>query len=1010
MLIQWHHGSGDFATAANWNPADVPGAGDDAEIDAAGTYTVTSSASETVITLTTVATATLVIANGSTFTMTDGTGTGANAGIIAIDNGSELNPDGTVDNTGRITLNATTASTGIDINSALTLTGNGKVVLSDNAMNELFILGPTLTNVNNTISGAGTLAAISGNFVNDAAGVVDATGIANPLILTTGSNPIVNAGILEATGPGGLEIKSSVENASTSVIAATGAHAVVSILDNSTVTGGTLKTASGGAIDVGAAGVTFDGSTPADPVTNTGSVVVLDSFGLTLLGTIDNSGTITLDSTGDPTTLTVGNGGAALEGGGKLVLTSTDDDDVITGAASTDTLTNVDNTIIGSGELGNGEMTLINEAKGVIDATHSFSFPSMILDTGSDVANAGLIEATAGGVLSIDFSTIDNAPTGMIEATGTNSAVIVDASGVVGGTLTSTNGGAIEIAGDSTFDGSTPTAPITDTGSVSVLDESTLTLLGTIDNNGTITLDSTGDLTQLSIGTGSAALEGEGKVVLAATGDNEITSVAPSDTLTNVSNTISGLGTISAALDNEAKGVVDATAANGSIVMAGNITNAGLLEATTGELVIDNTGVINTATGVIAAMGQSVVLEDGTIAGGTLKTAGGGTILISQADTETFDGSAPAAPISNTGSVAVDNGSTLTLVGTIDNSGTITLDTTGTATQLVIASGGAALEGGGKVTLAPSNDVITGVVADATLTNVDNTIAGGGRLGAGQMALVNDTKGVIDAANGGSLNPLIVDTGANEIVNAGLMEATTGNLLINSLVSNTGTIKSFGASVELESVSNNGALIAAMGTLAIDGADSGTGTATIDNGGKILFGSADTAITQNVTFADNGSADATLEFDALASASPTKIYDGVVSGFSTTKDQIDFAGLTFDGNTTPAKELVGGNTVLTVTEGAASVSVTLAGNHMADHFTIAKESGTGTGTVIVDPPASTLAATAKTPSLVSHAGIGNIALLGSYMASMFASAEGSIGAPTTEAMQSPAVLAHPHAG
>ena len=47
MLIQWHHGSGDFATAANWNPADFPAASDDAEIDAAGTYTVTSSANET---------------------------------------------------------------------------------------------------------------------------------------------------------------------------------------------------------------------------------------------------------------------------------------------------------------------------------------------------------------------------------------------------------------------------------------------------------------------------------------------------------------------------------------------------------------------------------------------------------------------------------------------------------------------------------------------------------------------------------------------------------------------------------------------------------------------------------------------------------------------------------------------------------------------------------------------------------------------------------------------------
>jgi hypothetical protein len=47
-IIHWKIAtSGDFNTASNWNPAVVPGSGDDAIIDAVGTYTVTSSTTNT---------------------------------------------------------------------------------------------------------------------------------------------------------------------------------------------------------------------------------------------------------------------------------------------------------------------------------------------------------------------------------------------------------------------------------------------------------------------------------------------------------------------------------------------------------------------------------------------------------------------------------------------------------------------------------------------------------------------------------------------------------------------------------------------------------------------------------------------------------------------------------------------------------------------------------------------------------------------------------------------------
>ena len=367
---------------------------------------------------------------------------------------------------------------------------------------------------------------------------------------------------------------------------------------------GTLKTASGGAIDVGAGGAVFDGSAPASPIANSGNVSVLDSSTLLLLGRIDNSGSVTLASTGDQTFMSIGDGGAALTGGGKIILTSNGEDGIESGGVGSPTLTNVNNTISGNGVLGDG-LNVINEADGVIDA-NLHSFPTAFLSIAdADVANAGLIEATAGGFLEIDLSPIDNASTGIVAATGTNSVVLVEHGTITGGTLKTASGGVIKVgAGDVTFDGSTPAAPITNTGNVVVEDNSNLTLLGTIDNTGSITLDATANTTELIVGAGGATLEGGGKVILTTAVDNEIASVASSDTLTNVNNTITGLGVIAAALVNEANGVVDATAANGDMIITGGTSNAGLLELTTGGLLFEGpTTVNNTATGVIAAIG-----------------------------------------------------------------------------------------------------------------------------------------------------------------------------------------------------------------------------------------------------------------------------------------------------------------------------------------------------------------------------------------------------------------------
>jgi len=131
-------------------------------------------------------------------------------------------------------------------------------------------------------------------------------------------------------------------------------------------------------------------------------------------GAIANSGVISLLSIGNDTRLVVGAAGLTLSGGGQLTLTN-DSNNAIIGATSAATLTNIDNTISGAGQLGDGQLTLVNRRKGVIDAN---GYNGLVINAGgSTIVNAGLIEATSGGALTIQDN-IDN--TGILEVYNAN--------------------------------------------------------------------------------------------------------------------------------------------------------------------------------------------------------------------------------------------------------------------------------------------------------------------------------------------------------------------------------------------------------------------------------------------------------------------------------------------------------------------------------------------------------------------------------------------------------------
>jgi len=567
---------------------------------------------------------------------------------------------------------------------------------------------------------------------------------------------------------------------------------------------------------------------------------------LTVVGPqIINGGDIVINGgDGLHTYLVLDNTSTALSGGGTVTLTTVPvgGASVIEQGVAGVTLTNVDNTIQGTGVIGNGGLALNNE--GIIDPGLG---GTLFLNGTGGITNTNLLEATNTGTLEIS-TTVNNAA-GTITANG--GTVVLLLATIQGGTLTTVNGGTLETAsgvgGAATLDGST-LGPLTlSTGSTyTTLLSSTTTLLGTINNSGNFQL--TGGDSTLFIGS-NVTLQGGGTVTLST---GSFLAGASGFTLTNVNNTIQGAGTIGdsgLALSNEA--TIDANVSGGTLTLYGltQATNTNLLEATNnGTLQISTT--VDNAGGTIMANGGTVNLAGvGSLAaiiqGGTLTNVGGTLGVSSSDESATLDGSTAAGPITINGSYLTAPDSSTILVGTINNHGNLQFDAG--PTTMVVGSGTqptVTLQGGGMVTLSTPvaggfGATIQPAVNGGTLVNVDNTIQGEGLIGNGGLTLINEVGGIINAnSGGGALTTTLLLDGTGGVTNTGLMEATNSGVLeINTTTNNTGgTITANGGTVEVNTAAiqggtlttSNGGLMETLARATLDG--STHGTLTISSG------------------------------------------------------------------------------------------------------------------------------------------------------------------------------------
>ncbi|MGF6402099.1 VCBS repeat-containing protein [Pseudomonas frederiksbergensis] len=268
--------------------------------------------------------------------------------------------------------------------------------------------------------------------------------------------------------------------------------------------------------------------------------------------------------------------------------------------------------------------------------------------------------------------------------------------------------------------------------------------------------------------------------------------------------------------------------------------------------------------------------------------------------------------MTNTGTLTIADGAIMPFGGSIHNSGTVELGSTGSETELEILFRGATLTGGGQVLLSDSaQNVIFGGSADTVLTNVDNRISGAGQLGAGQLVLVN--AGLILASG---LNSLVLDTGTHTITNSGVLESTgEGGMTVASAVDNSGHLWANGGDMRL--------LADVMGN----------GSATIDGDATLTFSGA-----AHGSVAFHGEGAGTL---VIAQAEAAGSLVGILGLES--DDMLTFGDLAFGANTqlSYSANASGSGGLLTVDDGMHRAEVNLLGHYTVEDFQVTDgEAGT----------------------------------------------------------------------
>jgi len=652
-----------------------------------------------------------------------------------------------------LTNDTTIGGAGVIGNGSLAVVNNGSIIANDNLMGYP-TASSTLTMNGGLINNNGTLAA-------------DAASNSNP-----NSGSTLNLSGVTVNNAGGQ-------------IYANAAGDNVQLTSGTAVQGGQLYNLNGGFLGTTTGNTaTLDGSTHG-ALTINGQYTCSLASTTYIQGNIGFSGAINVNGGAGTNGILALNGAATLTGLGGVQLNYEGGSGGAYLQGNNQTLTS-SVTIQGNGVIGNGSLALVNN--GTINA--DISGAVLTLNGSGGITNAGLMEATGGGILNLSNTPINNAG-GSITVKDAASAVEITGTAVIwGGTLTNTAGGFLGTPqGEVAYLNGATHGALTINGTYTNDLGSTTYIQGNIQNNGNIQVNGNpGSGSPLGLFlTGNTTLQGSGTVTLSSLGGAGAAIQGTGILYNGANSIIQGSGyVVSEGLALVNSGTINANVTGSGLNLdpAGGITNTGIIEASGGSglaiyfVPVNNNGGSITANGA----GDQVVFSSGvTIQGGTLNNTNGG--FLGTAGSASLDGTTHGALTIN-GTYTNPQNSITYIQGNIQNYGNIQVNGGVSANGILALTGATTLNGDGSVTL---NSVVFGAYIQGdgqTLTN-NSTIQGNGNIGNGSLALVNN--GTIDAnVSGSGINM----NGTGGVTNTGLIEATNnGNLSMQGTIQNSGNIQ-----------------------------------------------------------------------------------------------------------------------------------------------------------------------------------------------------------------------------
>ncbi len=684
-------------------------------------------------------------------------GVTSNADII-IPNGATGFARTTLTNNDTFLINSAGAATDLRIIGDTTLNGTGLLTTSNTQANRLYSDGFRLTHASgHTIRGSMQLGLNLMSVTNN--GLIEAEG-SQGMTIDPNADGVDNNATLRARTGSTLVLSAGAFDNAQGVINAQ--DAAVVRLSAAAVTGGLLSTSGSGVVQ-------FQDSSLLTGVTSAADIVISNGQTGFVAATFVNGDTLLINSSGALTDLRL-NADTVISGPG--VLTSSDTQANRVYGTPGMRLTNAaGHTIRGAMQLGVNLMGMTNN--GLIEAQGSQGMTINPDATGFD--NNATLRALSGSSLTLVEGGFDNAG-GVIDAAAGGSVIITGCT-VIGGNLSSTGSGFIR------HEGGADLKDVTSHAAIVVNNGQTSFLRDTFINNSTYTINSAGALTDLRI-LGNTTLSGPGVINTSNTQANRF--YAANTRLTNAQgHTIRGslqLGVNLMSITNN--GLIEAVGNQGITIDpdAAGFDNNGTIRSTFGSPLLLTSGTFDNATGVIDVPGGGLCTVGGgaIILGGTIQSAGGG--IVNLVESCTLNGPACLADM------RVPNGQTAFLSSSLINLGSLTINSSGAATDLRLATD-TVLSGNG--TLTSSNTQANRFYGNGgtRLTNgAGHTIRGAMQLGVNLIGITNQgtinadaSQGTtIDAAGAGFDNQgALLVTGGNVVIGDGPF-TTSGTVIVNT--------------------------------------------------------------------------------------------------------------------------------------------------------------------------------------------------------------------------------------